>query len=162
MLRVKPVGSEVELVIRRPRRPTTEAITMVPVDPQGAYTINADTSPLYEGYRSMGGVSGLGCHCPSPNCTVRLPDYTRQVQQVGSCRLGSLDDSHLTDYPERFEKVIYLKLDIPLLQTTSLLSAQETATSTAAGTVTVSSPGQKAAGTISSNSSTVRNRLATM
>ncbi|KAL7055040.1 hypothetical protein AAHC03_024181 [Spirometra sp. Aus1] len=167
LLRVKPVGSEVELVVRRPRRPITGDITMVPVENQGGFTVNADSSPLYEGYRSVGGASGLGCHCPSPNCAVRLPDYARQVHQVGSCRLGSLDDSHVSDYPERFEKVIYLKLDIPLLQTGPFLSAQETATTTAATATSIpSSPALAGGGTPGGNSSssggTVRNRLATM
>ncbi|VDL92170.1 unnamed protein product [Schistocephalus solidus] len=165
LLRVKPVGSEVELIVRRPCQPTTEDIAMVSVDPQRGFTVNADSSPLYEGYRSIGGANVLGCHCPSPNCAIRFPDYTRQVQQLGSCRLGSLDDSHLSDYPERFEKVIYLKLDIPLLQTAPLLSTQESSTTTATGTVTVSSPGLSGGGIPAGNtntSGTVRSRLATM
>nr|CDS24131.1 Partitioning defective 3 protein B [Echinococcus granulosus] len=98
LLRVKPVGSEVELVVRRSQ---WLASTTMP-----ASTLkNIDNEPAY---RTLSPGSSLGtCGCMSPQC----PDYAL----LRSHRMGSADDSQLGSHSERFEKCVYLKLDIPLL-----------------------------------------------
>ncbi|EUB58007.1 Partitioning defective protein [Echinococcus granulosus] len=90
LLRVKPVGSEVELVVRRSQ---WLASTTMP-----ASTLkNIDNEPAY---RTLSPGSSLGtCGCMSPQC----PDYAL----LRSHRMGSADDSQLGSHSE--------VLDIPLL-----------------------------------------------
>ncbi|KAL5960629.1 hypothetical protein TSMEX_011625 [Taenia solium] len=99
LLRVKPVGSEVELVVRRPQWLASTAT--------GTSTLkNVDSEPTY---RTLSPGSSLGtCGCMSPHC----PDYAL----LRGHRMGSVDDSQLGSHSEvRFDKCVYLKLDIPLL-----------------------------------------------
>ncbi|KAM3186783.1 hypothetical protein ACTXT7_003645 [Hymenolepis weldensis] len=105
LLRVKPVGSEVELVVRRPQRLTAA----------GSQTSrNVENENVY---RTMSpGTSLVTCGCMSPHCG----DYSL----LRSGRIASADDSQIGNQTERFEKCVYLKLDIPLLPVEAQLSVE--------------------------------------
>nr|CUU99719.1 hypothetical transcript [Hymenolepis microstoma] len=124
LLRVKPVGSEVELIVRRPQRLTTGGS-------QTSRNVESESA-----FRTMSPrTSHASCGCMSPHCG----DYSL----LRSGRLASVDDSQIGSQTERFEKCVYLKLDIPLLPVEAQLSVESD-------------------GGSSGIAMTIRNRLATM
>ncbi|KAM7534400.1 hypothetical protein Aperf_G00000105504 [Anoplocephala perfoliata] len=105
LLRVKAVGSEVELVVRRPQWLTSGV---------GQPNRNVESEPAY---RTMSpGTSRAAYGCMSPHCT----DYCL----LRSGRFVSADDSLIGSQTERFEKCVYLQLDIPLLPVDAQLSVE--------------------------------------